>query len=206
MTLEILQNGLSTLGITLASSAQKKLIAYLELMLKWNKRMNLTGHQTLEKMIPYHLLDSLAVLPFLKGSLIGDIGTGAGLPGIPLAITDPSREYFLVDARLKKIQFLRTVCRELGLDHVTLIAQRAEKLRLPILADTLIARAVTQAEPLMAMTAHLIADDGQWLLMKGQDPAKEIKDIHLPYRIEKLTVPYLDGQRCVVIVEATPNE
>jgi 16S rRNA (guanine527-N7)-methyltransferase len=202
---ETLQNGLASLGITLPSHAQQQLITYLQLMIKWNRHINLSGHQTLEKMIPYHLLDSLAVLPFLKGKQIVDIGTGAGLPGIPLAIADPSREYVLVDSRLKKIQFLRTVCRELKLDHVTPIAERAEKLKLPTLADTLIARAVTQAGQLIELTRHLIADDGQWLLMKGQDPIQEIKDIRLPHRTEKLVVPHVDGERCVVIVASKGN-
>ncbi len=200
MALSSLQAGLDTMGLSISPAAQEQLLAYLELMLKWNKRMNLTGHQTLEKMIPYHLLDSLAVLPYLKGQHICDIGTGAGLPGIPLAIADPTRQYTLVDSRLKRIQFLRTVCRELGLSHVAPIAERAKKLNVYSPADTIIARAVTQADKLIDLTEHLIAPDGQWLLMKGQDPADEVKAIKRPHKTEKLHVPHLDGERCLVIV------
>lgn len=194
-----LHNGLEKMGTSLELAAQKQLMSYLELMLKWNKRMNLTGHQTLEKMIPYHLLDSLSVLPHLTGDRICDVGTGAGLPGIPLAIADPSREYILVDSRLKRIQFLRTVCRELKLGHVTPIVERAEKLDIKP-ADTIIARAVAQADKLIDLTKHLIAPDGQWLLMKGQDPATEIENIQLEHRTEKLFVPDVEGERCVVVV------
>ena len=194
-----LQRGLDKMGISLEPAAQQQLITYLELMLKWNKRMNLTGHQTLEKMIPYHLLDSLSVLPYLKGRRILDVGTGAGLPGIPLAIANPSHEYLLVDSRLKRIQFLRTVCRELKLNHVTPIVERAEKLDIePV--DTIIARAVTQADNLIALTKHVIAPGGQWLLMKGQDPSAEIEQIQLDHKTEKLFVPDVEGERCVVVV------
>ena len=194
-----LHYGLEKMGITLEPAVQQRLMAYLELMLKWNRRMNLTGHQTLEKMIPYHLLDSLSVLPYLKGSRICDVGTGAGLPGIPLAIADPTREYILVDSRLKRIQFLRTVCRELKLSHVTPIGERAEKLDIePV--NTIIARAVTQADNLIGLTKHLIVPDGQWLLMKGQDPTAEIENIQLEHKTEKLFVPDVEGERCVVVV------
>jgi 16S rRNA (guanine527-N7)-methyltransferase len=200
MTSPTLQQGINTLGLNISDTAQQQLMAYAELMLKWNRRMNLTGHDSMDKMIPFNLLDSLAVLPYLKGHRICDIGTGAGLPGIPLAIADPSRHYTLVDSRLKRIQFLRTVCRELKLDHVSPVVERAEKLQLDPPADTIIARAVSQADNLISMTKHLLAPAGQWLLMKGQDPQAELETVSLPHHTEKLHIPGVDGERCVVIV------
>lgn len=196
----LLKDGLEKMGLSLSTDVQEKLLTYLELMLKWNQRMNLTGHQSLDKMIPYHLLDSLSVLPLLKGKEICDVGTGAGLPGIPLAIADPTRHYTLVDARLKRVQFLRTVCRELKLTHVTPVAERIEKLQLKQPADTVIARAVSQTNKLIQLTEHLIAEGGQWLFMKGQDPSEEIETLKKSHRVEKLTVPGVDGERCVIVI------
>jgi 16S rRNA (guanine527-N7)-methyltransferase len=200
MTHSLLQNGLQAMKLTLSDSMQQQLLDYAALMQKWNQRMNLTGHQGLDKIIPLNILDSLAVLPYIKGQHVCDVGTGAGLPGIPLAIADPTRHYTLVDSRLKRIQFLRTVCRELKLDNVTPVVERAEKLQLEPLADTVVARAVTQAERLIELTQHLLAPGGQWLLMKGQDPGEELQSISLPHQTEKLHVPGVDGERCVVIV------
>jgi 16S rRNA (guanine527-N7)-methyltransferase len=151
-------------------------------------------------MIPLNILDSLSVLPYLKGKHICDVGTGAGLPGIPLAIADPSREYTLVDSRFKRVQFLRAVCRELKLNHVVPVTERAEKLQLSTPVDTLVARAVTDAQTLIDLTRHLLAPSGQWLLMKGLYPTTELKSIELPHRVETLKVPHLDAQRCVIIV------
>lgn len=195
-----LRKGIDALGLIIDETAQQQLMTYAELMLKWNQRMNLTGHSSMDKIIPFNILDSLAVLPYLKGCRVCDIGTGAGLPGIPLAIADPSRHYILVDSRSKRMQFLRAVCRELQLNQVTLVVERAEKLQLNPLADTVIARAVTQADVLIALTRHLLAPGGQWLLMKGQDPQVELQTVLLPHQTKMLEVPGVIGKRCVVIV------
>lgn len=194
-----IQRGLESMDIKLSENAQQQLLAYLELLQKWNQKMNLTGHQGMEKMIPYNLFDSLSILPLLKGKRVIDIGTGAGLPGIPLAIADPSRHYVLLDSRRKRVQFLRTVCRELGLNHVTPVEDRAERFEdAPF--DTIVARAVAQARPLIDITEHLIAPEGQWLLMKGIADAEELQVINLPHQIERLTVPEVDGERCAIVV------
>lgn len=194
-----IRHGLDSMDISLSDSAQQLLLAYLELLQKWNKKMNLTGHHDMDKMIPYNLFDSLSILPLLRGKRVLDVGTGAGLPGIPLAIADPDRHYVLLDSRLKRVQFLRTVCRELGLNHVTPVEERVEKF-IDAPFDSIVARAVAQAEPLINISQHLIAEDGQWLLMKGQASADELQAISFPYRVEKLSVPEVDGERCAIIV------
>ena len=203
---EKLAHGLEKMGLAFDDQVQAQLIAYLGILQKWNAHMNLTGHQSLDKMVTYHLLDSLSVLPFLQGKNVLDIGSGAGLPGIPLAIVDGTRNYTLVDARNKRVQFLRTVCRELNLSHVTPLHTRIEDYQPNSPIDTVTARAVSNASNLITMSQHLIAPGGQWLLMKGQDPASEMEGVSFGYSIEPVKVPTLIGQRHIVIVQASSQE
>src|SRR4030067_635573 len=136
-----LQQGLSEMGLNLTAPARKKLLNFLELLEKWNRAYNLTAVRDPEQMVPRHLLDSLTVLPYLKGPSILDIGTGAGLPGLPLALARPDLAFTVLDSNLKKIRFVRQAVRELDIKNVEIAHARVEKFHPERKFDTLIARA-----------------------------------------------------------------
>jgi len=195
---EILKNGLSELGLTIDSI---KLEQYLELLHKWNHAYNLTAIRDLESMVSKHILDSLAILPFVNGESLLDVGTGAGLPGIPLAIAAPNLKIVLLDSNGKKIRFLQEVKRQLKLDNVEIIQSRVESYHPDILFDILTSRAFSSIDQMLNLTRHLIAPDGMWVLMKGLRPDDELAAIQMPSRVESYIVPGVDGERCCVIIE-----
>lgn len=201
--LTLLEQGLQTLKCNADSQA---LMHYLSLMEKWNKAYNLTAIRALDEMVIYHLLDSLAIHPWLKGDRHLDIGTGAGLPGIPLAIAYPHQPFTLLDSNGKKVRFLQEVKRQLGLANVEIIYSRAEDYRpLPVF-DTIISRAVSSVEQLITWTKHLIAKQGIWLSMKGRYPDDELNALDLPYHVHTYTVPMLPGERCCVVINHKTEE
>ena len=195
---EILNNGLSQLGLNLESI---KLEQYLELLDKWNHAYNLTAVRDLDSMVTKHILDSLAILPFIKGKSLLDVGTGAGLPGIPLAIALPHLKIVLLDSNGKKIRFLQEVKRKLKLDNVEIIQSRVESYHPTALFDTLTSRAFSAIEQMLNLSRHLIVPDGIWVLMKGRRPDDELAAIKMPSRVESYAVPGIDGERCCVIIE-----
>jgi len=125
--LSSLQDGVHALGLALAPAAQEKLIAYIELLAKWNQAYNLTAVRDPEQMIARHLLDSLAILPWVRGPRVLDIGSGAGLPGIPLALARPELQFVLLDSNAKKTRFITQALAELGLENVEVVHSRVEK-------------------------------------------------------------------------------
>lgn len=176
-------------------------IAYLKLLYKWNNAYNLTAIRELDNMVTHHILDSLAILPWVKGPKLLDVGTGAGLPGIPLAIAMPSLQVVLLDSNGKKIRFLREVKRALALNNVEVVQSRAETYHPTSGFDTVTSRALSDLESLVHWTQHLIADDGIWLAMKGRYPETELVAMTHSYRVESYTVPGLTGERCCVIID-----
>ncbi len=202
-TLQIaLQEGLHTLGLALAPAVQEKLIAYIELLAKWNQAYNLTAVRDRQQMIARHLLDSLAILPLVRGPRVLDIGSGAGLPGIPLALARPNISFVLLDSNAKKTRFLVQAVAELELKNVEVVQERAEKYRPAAKFDTLIARAFAGIADMLAVSASLCAPGGRWLAMKGVYPQEELSAIPPGYTIEtqQLQVPGLDAVRHVVII------
>lgn len=197
-----LETGLNTMGITFTHDQISQLLTYLTLLEKWNKHINLSGHRDIGTMIPYHILDSLSILPYLKGPHIIDVGTGAGLPGIPLAIMAPQHQYVLLDSRGKRMQFVKTACREISLSNSTIVAARMEEYQPPQPFQTVMARAVSCATTLMTQTKHLLDNNGQWLFMKGQNPEQEMSEQAGKYKIIPLTVPKIIGERHLLIVNA----
>ena len=194
----ILEQGLSELGLQLSVD---KLLHYLQLLEKWNHAYNLTAIRNIESMATRHIIDSLAILPWVKGLHVLDVGTGAGLPGVPLALAQPDLQVVLLDSNGKKIRFLQAVKRELLLDNVEIIQTRVENYRPSHGFDTVISRAFSDVEQMIHWTQHLIAVEGIWLAMKGREPEVELVGLHHPYRIESYTVPQLEGERCCVIIE-----
>lgn len=174
------------------------LLAYIELLAKWNKAYNLTAVRDPLQMVTRHILDSLAIYPYLKGQRVLDVGTGAGLPGIPLAIIDPTRSYYLLDSNGKKIRFLQQANMELRLPNVSFVEDRAERFVPDQCFDSIVARAVGSIAEIQANTDHLLCPEGQWLLMKGHFPQEELEEIEMDYKIIDYRVPGLDEQRHLV--------
>ena len=199
----LLARGLNAMGLKLPAAAPAQLIAYLRLLEKWNRHYNLTAVRDPEQMVARHLLDSLSLLPFLQGPRVIDVGTGAGLPGIPLALARPELHFTLLDSNVKKLTFVRQALHELGLRDVEIAQTRAEKFEPAQKFDTVTARAFSSLEDLLGVAAHLCAPGGRMLAMKGVFPSAELAAVGGNYHIEvkALTVPGLDAQRHLVILE-----
>ena len=172
----ILSNGLHRLEIRSNSEIQDKLISFIYILEKWNQVYNLTAIRKLEKMVTHHLLDSLSVLPYIKGPKIVDIGAGAGLPGIPIAILLPEDEFTLVDSNAKKTRFMQQVVSELKLINVSVLHSRVEDLPSNCRYDTVISRAFAAVNDMLRAAGHLCHQDGKILSMKGIEPIEEIMD------------------------------
>jgi 16S rRNA (guanine527-N7)-methyltransferase len=191
-----LQMGLEQMGLTVSAGAQEKLLVYLSLLQKWNKTYNLTAITDMEKMISYHLLDSLSVAPYLSGESVVDVGSGAGLPGIPLAIYFPEKKFTLIDSVGKKTRFISHAARELQLMNVQVVNGRAEEYQTPNSFDTMIARAVASVEELVKISKQLLRVGGKLLMMKS-DVSQE--KISVPHQVIQLTVPNINAQRSLIV-------
>lgn len=198
MTNTILSSGLSQLQLTVSNEAQDKLLAYLHLLQKWNHAYNLTAITDFDKMITYHLLDSLSIAPFVTGNTIVDVGSGAGLPGIPLAIYFPEKQFTLMDSIGKKTRFIAQVARELQLKNVEVVQTRAEEYPIKNAFDTMTARAVASIDDLVKISRELLQEGGKLLMMKSDVSSDELEKYSLTR--EKLTVPGIDGERCLIIM------
>lgn len=199
----LLQSGLSALGLELSSEQQAALLTYLDLLLKWNKKFNLTAITDHSEMIRLHLLDSLAIGPHLLGKRFIDVGTGAGLPGIPLAIAYPETHWTLLDSNGKKTRFLIQAKATLQLKNVDVVNARVEAFEVPPF-DAVISRAFTQLENMLEKTAHLCCNGGHFLAMKGSGVREEINALGKqipPSDLIRLSIPGLNAQRHLVIIE-----
>mgnify|MGYP000028701274 FL=1 len=198
---DILDKGLKTLGIASNASQLDLLLAFIKLIEKWNKAYNLTAVRNKEDMATLHILDSLTVLPYVEGERVADIGTGAGLPGIPLAIFCPDVEFVLVDSNSKKTRFVQQAILELKLKNVSVIHSRVEDVKPEQLFSTVIMRAFASLQDIMNLTSHLLDKQGVLLAMKGQTFEEEHNSINTPYSVIPLKVPELDAERCLIRVE-----
>jgi 16S rRNA (guanine527-N7)-methyltransferase len=202
--------GLHALGLALDAGARAKLIDYVGLLERWNATYNLTAVREPSEMITRHLLDSLAIAPFVTGSTLADLGTGPGLPGVPLAIADPQRRVFLVEANGKKARFLREVVRRLPLPNATVVEARAEGAQPAARVDCVVARAVAAIPVLASLAEHWLLPGGVLLAMKGPDFADEQRGLPAGWQIDathRITVPGLDaGRFLVVLKQAVPKQ
>lgn len=198
-----LEQGLAQFAL---NAFAQPLMDYLLLLDKWNAAYNLTAIRELDAMINKHLLDSLAIVPWLQGNRILDVGTGAGLPGIPLAIANPERTFVLLDSNGKKTRFLNEVKRQLKLNNLEIVQFRAENYRPAQGFDTVVSRAFSSLEQMIFWTRHLIADNGLWLAMKGRYPDSELETIQQKHRVERYTVAGIDGERCCVLIDNTTED
>lgn len=193
--------GLSELALDPPAAATDRLLDYLALLAKWNRTYNLTAVREPGDMVVRHLLDSLAVAPRVRGSSLADLGSGAGLPGIPLAILAPGRRVLLVDANGKKARFLREAVRQLDLARVEVAECRVADVRGTF--DCVTARAFASLADMLREGGHLLAADGRWLAMKGRFPHDELAGVPAAFEIEdvaRLEVPGLDAERHVVVI------
>lgn len=197
-----LTRGIAALQLPLTAIQREKLLAYLQLLIKWNQVYNLTAVRNPHDMITRHLLDSLTVIPFVKGPRVLDVGTGAGLPGIPLAIALPKLEFVLLDSVAKKTRFVVQTIGELKLSNVVVKTQRVEKSHSLGLFDTIISRAFGSIAEFVAAAGPLCRrDSGVLVAMKGRYPQDELSAFPPGFRLKevtRLTVPDLGEERHVV--------
>jgi len=186
--------GAQKLQQDLSDSAIEKLTVLLIELRRWGERVNLTAIRDLNAMVSGHVLDSLSVRPLLEGSRIIDIGTGAGFPGLPLAIAEPRQQFVLLDSNGKKIGFVRHMIADLQLDNALAVQARAEDYAPGERFDTVIARALAAAPRLIALAGHLLERNGVLLAQKGQYPAAELEQLpeNWEYRVTELNVPGLE--------------
>jgi len=197
-----LGQGLAAQG--LSGTLAGPLLAYLALLLRWNQTWNLTAIRDPQAMVTRHLLDSLALVPHLAGvSTLADLGTGPGLPGIPLALALPGLQVTLVESNGKKVRFLREVLRTLALANVDLVQSRIEAFNPPRPFAAITARALGTLAGITRLGGHLLAQDGRFLAMKGARPEDEIAALPPGWRVEvihPLRVPGLDAQRHLLVM------
>jgi 16S rRNA (guanine527-N7)-methyltransferase len=198
----ILRQGIADLSLTIDEQSQQKLLAYLALLHKWNKTYNLTAIRQPDQMVIYHLLDSLAVLPYLWQGKWLDVGCGAGLPGLVLATVEPEWAFTLIDSNSKKTSFVAQAIIELGLKNVEVICGRVEDLPTKIKYDGIISRAFADTHDFIVKTRHLLALDGGWAAMKGL-PEDELTRLPVDISVESihtLNVPNLLAARSLVVL------
>ena len=201
-----LRRGLRELALALPPDSQEKLLAYLELLAKWNRTYNLTAVRDPLQMVSLHVLDSLAVLHEIPGGALADVGSGAGLPGIPIAIAEPERRVALNDASHKKSAFLRQAVIELGIANAEVHHGRAESWRPLERFAVVISRGFAELAEFIVACRHLVLPDGVLAAMKGMRPEEELADLPPGCDcgdVRKLRVPLLEAERHLVLCRVT---
>ena len=201
MSLDVLMSGAAQLGIPLSDAQAGQLLRLLDELDDWNQRMNLTAIRDRGQQITKHLLDSLAVHSYLRGARVADIGTGAGFPGLPLAVALPQHHFTLIDSTAKKLKFVEHVAQTLGLRNVQTVHTRAENYRPKERFDAVVSRAVGPVETFVTWSGHLCVGGGRLLAMKGRYPTDELERIPNGWKlaaVHRLNIPGLDEQRHLV--------
>ena len=200
-----LEQGLLALGIEVPLAARKKLLDYAALLYKWNKTFSLTAMREQDKAVSHHLLDSLAILPFVPTGTVLDVGSGGGMPGIPLAIVCPDLRVTLLDSNSKKAAFLQQAAIELGLTNISVHCGRVEQYHPESGFSSITARAFSSLSEFTALSRHLLGAGGCWLAMKGAWPHDEIDGLPCGVRLEavhRLQVPGVEGERHLVVMKS----
>ena len=205
---EELSTGARQLGVELSEAQHAQLLAYLALLIKWNKAYNLTAVRNPDEMVSRHLLDSLSVMPFIHSDSERwlDVGSGGGMPGIPLAILHPHKQVTVLDSNGKKTRFLTQVKLELKLDNLQVIHSRVEAFQPEQPFSGIVSRAFSSMENFTNWTRHLGDAQTQWLAMKGLHPADELVALPADFKVDSeqaLTVPGCQGQRHLLILRRT---
>ncbi|HCT6438073.1 TPA: 16S rRNA (guanine(527)-N(7))-methyltransferase RsmG [Salmonella enterica] len=196
---------LADAGISLTDHQKTLLVAYVDMLHKWNKAYNLTSVRDPNEMLVRHILDSIVVAPYLQGQRFIDVGTGPGLPGIPLAIVLPYAHFTLLDSLGKRVRFLRQVQHELKLENITPVQSRVEAYPSEPPFDGVISRAFASLNDMVSWCHHLPGEKGRFYALKGQLPGDEIASLPDNFSVEsveKLRVPQLEGERHLVIIKS----
>tara|TARA_R100001129_G_scaffold109855_1_gene75377 strand:+ start:53 stop:673 length:621 start_codon:yes stop_codon:yes gene_type:complete len=200
---EQLKELLKQAQLTLSESQIEQQLALVGLLDKWNKAYNLTSVRNPKDMLTRHIMDSLAVRQYLQGQRFIDVGTGPGLPGLPLAIAEPDKEFVLLDSLGKRIRFIRQVCHELKLTNVTPVQARVEDYQDEKKFDGVISRAFASLNDMLSWCEHLPSDKGRFYALKGLYPQEELDELSANYKtesIEQINVPGIDASRHIVII------
>ena len=198
---KLLYDGLSAIHLSLSDEMVSKLLAFIDLIEKWNKTYNLTAIRYRQDMVNLHLLDSVAILPYLEGQRIMDVGTGAGLPGIPLAICRPDIAFHLIDSNAKKTRFVQQAILELKLPNVHVTHSRIEAFISEKKFDMVLTRAFASLPDIIELTQHVLGEKGVLLCMKGQVPQEELIGISANTTLIPLNVPHIEAERCLVKIQ-----
>jgi 16S rRNA (guanine527-N7)-methyltransferase len=199
-----LQAMLEETELSLPIEQQNKLIQLVELLAKWNKAYNLTSVRDPKQMLVKHIMDSIVVSPHLQGKRFIDVGTGPGLPGLPLAILNPDKHFVLLDSLGKRLRFIRQAVLELGLKNVEFVQSRVEEYQPEEQFDVVLSRAFASLEDMLFWCKHLPKATGHFLALKGQFPEQEVNTLDKQFKFIEtisLQVPNLEGERCLVKVE-----
>lgn len=205
----ILEKGIKDAKLDISAQTQQRLLDYLALMQKWNKVHNLTAVRDADEMVILHLLDSLVVLPFIDAKHLLDVGSGAGLPGIPLAICLPDLQVTVIDSNSKKVSFMRQAKAELGIANLEVLGGRVEEIASTKKFEIIISRAFSDLSLFISLTHHLLDAQGKWLAMKGVYPEVELAELAAKTgvtasKVEVLNVPGLDAQRHLAFLPYQP--
>ena len=205
-----LEHGLKQMGLHYPVETQQKLVHYIQLIARWNKTFNLTAIRDVEEMVSKHLLDSLVVQPYVEGKTVLDVGSGAGLPGIPFAITSPDKQFVLIDSNGKKTRFLTQAKIDLKLDNVEVIHQRVEDYQPVtdghrIYFDVITARAYATTDDILNTTAHLQDETTRILIMQGKLDKQINSDQYELIESHVLDVYGLDAERHLLEIKKRPS-
>jgi 16S rRNA (guanine527-N7)-methyltransferase len=201
---KVLRGFSEKIDLSLDEEQIDQLIHYLDLLIKWNKAFNLTSVRDPDNMLYRHLIDSLSVAPCIKGNNIADVGTGPGLPGIPLSIIYPEKHFTLMDSNGKKTRFLTQCVLELNLQNVQVENLRVEAFKPSVLFDQVVSRAFSALVNMTNWCEHLLSRTGEFVAMKGQYPHQEIEDLPAHIKVKKiqaLELPGNEGERHLVLLE-----
>lgn len=198
-----LEEGIRALGQYPAEHPCERYLAYLDLLVRWNRAYNLSGIRDPDRMLTHHILDSLAVRPYVRGPRCLDVGSGAGLPGLILALSLPETHWVLLDSNRKKVRFLNQALLELGPANVKVVAARVEEYRPGDGFSTIVSRAFTSLKRFRDLSGHLLSADGRLLAMKGAMPEAELAELDEnagDIQVHELTIEGLEAQRHLVVL------
>ena len=201
-----LARGLMAMNTCVSPEQQEKLLAYLDLLYKWNRVYSLTALKEDDQAVSHHLLDSLSILPFVPTGNLLDVGSGGGTPGIPLAIARPELAVTLLDSNTKKAAFLRQAAIELGLNNIAVHSGRVEQYHPDTGFAAITSRAFAELADFVSLSKHLLAPGGRWLAMKGVRPEEEMARLPDDVGVDAaypLTVPGINGERHLVVLRRT---